>query len=100
MTVSSRLERKTLLKDPAEWEKRGPRLDAAIKPVLEKQPGFQGVEVQWTDGVLVETTAWDSEENCRAYIRNGGAATVGTLADAAMPTAAYPDGTWTRTNSL
>jgi hypothetical protein len=98
--VTSRLERNTQVTSSDEWEKRRARLESVVKPLLEKQPGFRGVEIEWSDGRLVETTTWDSEDNCRSYIRNGGAATVATYADQVIPTAAYPNGTWVRSNSF
>jgi hypothetical protein len=98
--VTSRLERNTQVTSSDEWEKRRARLESVVKPLLEKQPGFRGVEIEWSDGRLVETTTWDSEDNCRNYIRNGGAATVATYADQVIPTAAYPNGTWVRSNSF
>jgi hypothetical protein len=99
-SITSRLERQTQVTDPAEWEKRRSRLEQTIKPLLERQPGFQGLELQWSGGTLTETTQWASDEDCRRYIREGGAATVATYADQVVPTAAYPNGTWRRSNSF
>ncbi|HEX5939602.1 MAG TPA: hypothetical protein VFZ12_04515 [Dehalococcoidia bacterium] len=98
--VTSRLERNTQVTTPEEWDKRRPRLEDVVKPLLEKQPGFDGLDLEWSNGRLVETTRWSSEQACRDYIRNGGAATVATFADQVVPTAAYPNGTWVRTNSF
>ena len=98
--VTSRLERTTQVTTLEEWEKRRPRLESTIKPLLEKQPGFQQVDLEWNEGRLVETTTWESQEDCRKYIREGGAATVATYADQVVPTAGYPNGTWIRRNSF
>lgn len=95
--IQSRLERKTAIKSREEWEKRLDRLKPVIMPILEKQPGFQGVEFEWNDDGIVETTSWASDDDHRAYLRGGGAATVATFSDQQLPTAPYPDGNWVRT---
>jgi hypothetical protein len=99
MAVISRLDRKTTITSHDEWAKRVERLKPVILPILEKQPGFQGIDFEWTDDGIVETTRWDSEENCRNYVRNGAAATVATYSDGFLPSAPYPNGTWVRSNS-
>lgn len=97
--VISKLLRKTAIKDPEEWDKRAERYLQRVRPYLEQQPGFDGVELTRSDGGLVETTRWQSMDDCRRYVREGAAAMVATWADAALPTASYPNGTWTRETS-
>ena len=94
--VISTLTRKTAIADPEEFAKRAERYLARVRPILEKQPGFAGVELVREDGGLVETTRWASMDDCRRYVREGAAALVATMADAALPTAPYPNGTWRR----
>lgn len=99
--VESRLVRKTVVPDRAAWERRLASARERILKVLERQPGFLGVEFLWEPegpGTTGQVTRWRSEEECRRYVRGGGAATVATWEDAALPTAPYPDGTWVRTN--
>jgi heme-degrading monooxygenase HmoA len=96
--VISRLTRKTAIKDAQEFDKRAERYLGRVRPVLEQQPGFQGIELVGADGGLVETTRWASMDDCRRYVREGAAALVATMADAALPTAPYPNGTWVREN--
>jgi heme-degrading monooxygenase HmoA len=94
--VISTLTRKTAIADAEEWSKRAERYLQRVRPFLEQQPGFQGVDLVREDGGLVETTRWQSMDDCRRYVRDGGAATVATMADAALPTAPYPNGAWVR----
>jgi heme-degrading monooxygenase HmoA len=94
--VISKLSRKTAITDPAEWDKRAERYLQRVQPILERQPGFDGVELVRSDSGLIETTRWQSMDDCRRYVREGAAATVATMADAALPTAPYPNGTWVR----
>ncbi len=91
------MTRKVAMK-PEDWEKRAQFLRDRLTPVLKKQPGFQG----WTllrssDGAsMTEVTQWASADDCRRYVRAGGAATAATIMDAIVPTAPYPDGAWQR----
>ena len=95
--IVSRLSRKTAISDTDEWDKRAGRLLERVRPFLERQPGFAGIEVRRGDGgALVEETRWRSPEDCRRYVRGGAAATVATMADALLPTAPYPNGAWLR----
>jgi len=95
--IVSRLSRKTAISDADEWDKRAGRLLERVRPFLERQPGFAGIEVRRGDGgALVEETRWRSPEDCRRYVRGGAAATVATMADALLPTAPYPNGAWLR----
>jgi len=97
--VISKLIRKTAISDPEEWTKRAERYLQRVRPLLEQQPGFQGIELAREDDGLVETTRWESMDDCRRYVRESAAAMVATLADAALPTAPYPNGTWHRETS-
>ena len=95
--IVSRLSRKTAISDADEWDKRAARLLERVRPFLERQPGFAGIEVRRGDGgALVEETRWRSMDDCRRYVREGAAATVATMADAILPTAPYPNGAWLR----
>jgi hypothetical protein len=98
--IESILRRKTTVTDPAEFDKRKQALTARLQPLFERQPGFGGHDLQrdGDGGAMVETTRWNSMDDCRAYLRNGGAAMAATILDAFLPTAPYPDGTWVREN--
>jgi heme-degrading monooxygenase HmoA len=95
--IVSILQRKTAIRDPEEWDKRAARLLERLQPFLERQPGFAGIElVRGEGGALTETTRWQSEEDCRRYVRAGPAATAATISDGFLPTAPYPNGAWLR----
>ncbi len=94
--VISKLIRKTAISDADEWSKRAERYLQRVRPLLEQQLGFEGIDLERADNGLIETTRWQSMEDCRRYVREGAAAMVATLADAALPTAPYPNGTWRR----
>ncbi len=95
--VISLLRRKSAIADAEEWRKRSARLLERLRPLLERQPGFAGIELlRGEDGRLAELTRWQSLEDCRRYVRGGAAATAATIADALLPTAPYPDGAWER----
>ncbi len=97
--VVSILTRKMVIRDAEECDKRVARLLERLRPLLERQAGFEGVELQRGDGgELTETTRWRSMEDCRRYVREGGAATAATISDAVLPTAPYPNGAWMREN--
>jgi heme-degrading monooxygenase HmoA len=88
------------LRQPDEWEQRASRFLERARSYLDRQPGFAGIELERDDqGRLVETTRWQSMQDCQRYVRGGAAATVATMADAALPTAQYPNGAWTRETS-
>jgi heme-degrading monooxygenase HmoA len=94
---ASLLRRKTAIADTGEWQQRADRLLERLRPLLERQPGFLGIEISRDqDGRLAELTRWASQDDCQHYIRGGGAATAATIADAILPTAPYPDGGWER----
>jgi len=95
--IVSVLRRKTAIADAEEWDKRAARLLERVGPLLERQAGFAGIELRRGDrGELTEETRWQSMDDCRRYVREGGAASVATIADALLPTAPYPNGTWLR----
>ena len=97
--VTSILMRSTRLTDRAVWEASLGRVLPKIRDVLAAQPGFVSVQYFWgTDGPgrIAQITVWQSEDECRKYIREGAAATVATIEDAAVPTAGYPNGNWVR----
>jgi hypothetical protein len=94
--IVSKLTRKTAIADASEWDKRAARLLERVRPFLERQPGFAGIDVRREGAALVEETRWRSMDDCRRYVREGGAATVATIADAILPTAPYPNGAWLR----
>lgn len=95
--VVSILMRRTAIADPEEWDKRAARLLERLRPFLERQPGFEGVDLVRDDaGALTETTRWASEDDCRRYVREGAAAMAATISDGFLPTAPYPNGNWLR----
>jgi heme-degrading monooxygenase HmoA len=97
--VVSILTRKTRLRDRAQWEAALGTVLPRIKDLLGSQQGFVSVEYAWgaeDGGEFAQITVWRSLEDCRRYVREGGAATVATVEDAAVPTAPHPDGAWTR----
>ena len=98
IVVISKLTRKTAIADAEEWSKRAGRFLERARPFLERQPGLAGIDLERDGGQLLETTRWQSMDDCRRYVRDGAAATVATMADAALPTAPYPNGAWTREN--
>lgn len=97
--VISIVMRKTDLKDAGEWRSRLDKALPGIRSVLESESGFAGVQyLRGTedDGEMAQITTWQTLEDCRRYVRDGGAATVGAYEDRALPTASHPDGTWVR----
>lgn len=99
--ITSTLTRTTTVTDADEFEKRAAGLTARLKPLLERQPGFVSREMrrEGDGGGMVEETRWQSMDDCRAYLRNGGAAMAATMIDAFFPTAPYPNGNWVRANT-
>jgi heme-degrading monooxygenase HmoA len=95
--IISVLCRRTAIADPEEWDRRAARLLERLRPLLERQPGFQGVELSRGEGGgLTETTRWASVDDCRRYVREGAAAMAATMSDGFLPTAPYPNGSWVR----
>jgi hypothetical protein len=99
--VRSILTRNTRITDQAIWQGALETVLPKIKGILAEEPGFVSVEYAWnTDepGRFTQVTTWQSDDDCKRYIRGGGAATVATIEEAAIPTAAYPNGRWVREN--
>jgi hypothetical protein len=99
--VRSILTRKTRLADRAVWEGALETVLPRIQEVLASEPGFVSVEYAWNSdepGRFAQITTWRSEDDCRRYVRQGGAAMVATIEESAVPTAPYPDGRWVREN--
>ncbi|HUF54381.1 MAG TPA: hypothetical protein VMR52_11500 [Dehalococcoidia bacterium] len=99
--VISILTRKTRVTDLEQWQVLLQGVLPKLKSVLEAEAGFAGVEYLWSldePGRFAQITTWQSADDCHNYVRGGGAATVATLEDAVIPTAAHPDGAWVRQN--
>ncbi len=97
--IVSILTRKTRLKDRAQWESQLAKALPRITQVLEVESGFVSLQYLWDvdrDGVTAQITTWETVEDCQRYVRQGGAATVATLEEGAIPTALHPDGAWVR----
>jgi len=94
----STLRRKTTVTDSQDFERRKAALEQQLLPHLRRQPGFVSWEMTPGDrpGEMVEVTVWQTPDDCRRYLREGGAAMSSTILDAVFPTAPYPDGTWVR----
>jgi hypothetical protein len=88
----------TIVRDAEEFAKRQQALEGRIAPLMQQQPGFVSREMrrEGDGGGMVEVTRWQTPEDCRNYLRNGGAAMAATILDAFFPTAPYPDGNWVR----
>jgi heme-degrading monooxygenase HmoA len=99
--VISILMRQTRITDRAVWEASLNTTLPKIREILQSHAGFVSVQYLWgadEPGKIAQITTWNSEDDCRKYIREGGAATIATIEDAALPTAAYPNGSWVRHN--
>jgi hypothetical protein len=97
--VVSILTRKTRLRDRVQWEAALGTVLPRITDLLGSEGGFVSLQYAWgaeDDGEFAQITTWNSLDDCRGYVRGGGAATVATIEDAAVPTAAHPDGAWVR----
>ena len=93
MVITSTLTRTTTVTSPDDWDKRLSMLLPRLRPLLEQQTGFVSHEIRRDGdrGRMVEVTAWRTADDCRAYLRNGGAAMAATLLDAHFPTATCPN---------
>lgn len=99
--VTSILMRQTRITERAVWEASLGAVLPKIRELLGSQTGFVSLQYLWgadEPGRIAQVTVWQSEADCRRYIREGAAATVATIEDAAVPTAAYPNGNWVRHN--
>ena len=88
--IASTLVRYTRITERAVWEASLGTVLPKVREILRGQPGFISVEYMWgldEPGRFVQITTWESEDDCRRYVREGGAATVATIEDAAVPTA-------------
>jgi hypothetical protein len=97
--IVSVLTRKSRISEQAVWAAALEIAMPRILGVLEAQPGFVSVQYLWGVnelGLTAQITRWQSEEDCARYVRQGGAAMVATIEEAAIPTAPYPDGAWVR----
>lgn len=97
--VISILTRKTRIKDRDLWEAALGKVLPKINGLLQGVAEFVSVQYAWgaeDNGEFAQITTWKTLDGCRAYVRGGGAATVATLEDAAVPTASHPDGAWVR----
>ena len=97
--VISILTRKTRVTDRAQWQALVEGVLPKLMTVLKNEAGFASVEYLWsTDepGIFAQITSWQTADDCQRYVRGGGAATVATIEDAAIPTAPHPDGAWVR----
>jgi len=97
--IVSILTRKTRITDRGQWRAALEGVLPKLTSLLEAEPGFVSVEYLWsTDepGRFAQVTTWQSADDCQRYVRGGGAATVATFEDAAIPTAPHPDGAWVR----
>ena len=97
--VVSILTRKTRIAERSRWDSALQAVLPRVRKVVEQQPGF--VSVQYlrdvhTEGGIAQITTWNTEDDCRRYVREGAAATVATIEEAALPTAQHPDGAWVR----
>lgn len=97
--IISIVMRKTALEERAQWESRLAEALPKIMEVLQGEPGFVSVQYLWGaegDGEMGQITTWQTVDDCRRYVREGAAATVGAYEDRAVPTASHPDGAWLR----
>jgi hypothetical protein len=93
------LRRKTRVTDRVRLESQLAAALPRIRSVLEASPGFVSVEYVLDVhevGAIAQMTTWNTEDDCRRYVREGAAATAATLEEAALPTALHPDGAWVR----
>ena len=97
--VISILRRRSRLTDRTRWQSQLDSVLPKITGVLEKSQGFVSVQYAWDvheEGVFTQITTWQTEDDCKHYVREGAAATIATIEEAAVPTAPHPDGKWVR----
>jgi heme-degrading monooxygenase HmoA len=97
--VISILRRKSRLTDRARWQSQLDIVLPKITGVLEKSPGFVSLQYAWDtneEGAFAQLTTWQTEDDCKRYVREGTAASIATIEEAAVPTAPHPDGRWVR----
>ena len=97
--IVSILRRKSRIAERERWEAQLAGVFPKITAVLEKSSGFVSVKYAWDvhgDGEFAQITTWKTEDDCKRYVREGAAAGIATLEEAAIPTALHPDGRWVR----
>jgi heme-degrading monooxygenase HmoA len=97
--VISILRRKSRLTDRARWQSQLDIVLPKITGVLEESPGFVSLQYAWDtneEGAFAQLTTWQTEDDCKRYVREGAAASIATIEEAAVPTAPHPDGRWVR----
>jgi hypothetical protein len=97
--VVSILRRKSRLTERARWQAQLSRVLPKITAILEESSGFVSVQYAWDvndEGEFAQITTWLTDQDCRRYIREGAAAAIATIEEAAVPTALHPDGKWVR----
>ena len=97
--VVSILLRKTRISDRKQWASQLAGVLPKISQVVEAEPGFVSLQYLWgvdEAGEMAQITTWQTLDDCRHYVRGGAAAGVATIEDAALPTAAHPNGAWVR----
>ena len=97
--VVSILTRKTRITDREQYEGLVSGLMEKVSGLFKSQPGFESVRYLWGlsgEGEIAQITTWATADDCRRYVREGAAATVATIEDGMIPTAAHPDGAWVR----
>ena len=97
--VISILRRKSRVAERTRWESQLASALPRITVILEAAPGFVSVQYAWDvndAGAFAQITTWQSQEDCRRYVREGAAAAIATIEEAAVPTALNPNGAWVR----
>ena len=97
--VVSILMRKTRIAERARLESALQSAMPKIRNVVEQQPGFASIQYLWDmyeEGAIAQITTWETDGDCRRYVREGAAATVATIEESALPTAPHPEGAWVR----
>jgi heme-degrading monooxygenase HmoA len=97
--VVSILRRKSRVTDRARWQTQLTSVLPKITGILQKAPGFISLQYAWDvndEGAFAQITTWRSDDDCKRYVREGAAATIATIEEAAIPTALHPDGRWLR----
>src|SRR5919108_2700344 len=97
--VISILRRKSRVTDRSRWDEQLAAVLPKITAILENSSGFVSLQYAWDlheEGAFAQITSWKTEDDCKRYVREGAAATVATIEEAALPTAPHPDGRWVR----
>ncbi len=97
--ILSILKRKSRNKDRTQWQALLSGILPRITERLKVEQGFVSVQYLWDvygEGSFAQITTWQSLEDCQRYVRDGGAAAIATIEEAAIPTALHPHGAWVR----